>query len=180
MVDDKYNHSKKDNSFADLVSSTKRMKSDKVAPYRKKIAPVASQRQADDLQVMHELLSSDDEYSSYFSGDELTFLRDGYPRKILKQLRRGEYSIQEELDLHGLFLDEAKEHVHSFVNECARHHISAVRIVHGKGLHSPEKKPVIKNFILGWLKKNQFVIAVCSTPANDGGTGAIYALLDKR
>jgi len=154
------------------------MQSDKIAPYRKKIKPIAQQRLADDSRVMEELLSSDDESSSFFSGDELTFLRDGYPRRILRKLRRGEYAIQEELDLHGLIAAEAKEQVHGFINECARHQISAVRIVHGKGLHSRDKKPILKNLILGWLKKNQFVLAVCSTPANDGGTGAIYALID--
>jgi len=167
----------KNNSFANLMSSTKRMHSDKVAPFRKKIPAVANQRRLDDQQVMDELLADDDESSSFFSGDELTFLRDGYPKNILRKLRRGEYAIQEELDLHGMIVDEAKQQVHAFINECARFNISAVRIVHGKGLHSKDKKPVIKNFILGWMKKNQFVIAVCSTPANDGGTGAVYALL---
>ena len=174
MVDDN-NKSKK--SFTDLMSSTKRLKSDKIPPYRKKIKPIASQKHADEKLVMQELLAEDDETSSFLSGDELTFLRDGYSSQLLKKLRRGHYSIQEELDLHGLYADEAKREVHAFINECAHYNISTVRIVHGKGLHSPDKKPVLKNLILGWLKKNQFIIAVCSTPANDGGTGAIYALI---
>jgi len=174
MVDD---NKKSNHSFADAMSSTKRLHTDKVAPYRKKVAPIAKQSQADELRVMEELLSFDDEASSFASGDELTFLRNGYPLKILRKLRRGDYSIQEELDLHGCFADEAKRLVHGFVNECAEYNISAVRIIHGKGLHSPDKKPVLKNLILGWLKKNQYIIAVCSTPANDGGTGAIYALI---
>ena len=173
MVDDK----KKGQSFADLVSSTKRLHTDKITPYRKKIPPIAKQAQADELRVMEELLSFDDEAGSFESGDELTFLRDGYPQKILKKLRRGDYSIQEELDLHGCFAEEAKQQVHGFINECAQYNISTVRIIHGKGLHSPDKKPVLKNLILGWLKKNQYIIAVCSTPSNDGGTGAIYALI---
>ena len=177
MVDDtkKISH-----SFGDLVPSTKRLKTDKIAPYRKKIKPIAKQTQADDMRVMEELLSSDDETASFDSGDELTFLRDGYPNKVLKKLRSGDYSIQEELDLHGLFADEAKQQVHGFINECAHYKISAVRIIHGKGLHSPDKKPILKNLILGWLKKNQYIIAVCSTPANDGGTGAIYALVKSK
>ena len=182
MADDTNNNNgqKQTDSFSSLMSSTKRLRSDRIAPYRKKIQPVAAQRQTDEARVMQELLSSDDEASSFYSGDELTFLRDGYPRSILKKLRRGEYAIQEELDLHGLFADEAKINVHEFINECARYNISAVRIIHGKGLHSPDKKPVLKNLILGWLKKNQFIIAVSSTPANDGGTGAIYALIHNK
>ena len=174
MADD---NKKNSHSFADLMSSTKRLHTDKIAPYRKKIPPIAKQSEADELRVMEELLSFDDEASSFASGDELTFLRNGYPQKILKKLRRGDYSIQEELDLHGFFADEAKQQVHGFINECAQYNISTVRIIHGKGLHSPDKKPVLKNLILGWLKKNQSIIAVCSTPSNDGGTGAIYALI---
>ena len=177
---DKSNKANPTESFADLMSSTKRLKSDRVAPYRKKIEPIAHQRIADDQRVMEELLESSDEETNFFSGDELKFLRDGYPPHILKKLRRGDYSIQEELDLHGLFADEAKSLVHGFINECARENITAVRIVHGKGLHSRDKKPVLKNLILGWLKKNQFVIAVCSTPANDGSTGAVYVLINTK
>lgn len=174
MADDNNNNSR---SFADLMSSTKRLHTDKITPYRKKIPPIAKQSQADELRVMEELLSFDDEISSFESGDELTFLRNGYPQKILKKLRRGDYAIQEELDLHGCFAEEAKQQVHGFINECAKYNISTVRIIHGKGLHSPDKKPVLKSLILGWLKKNQSIIAVCSTPSNDGGTGAIYALI---
>ena len=166
MVDD---NDKSEESFFDLVaSSTKRLKTDKVPPYRKKIQPTPLQKNADDKRVMQELLAENDETSSFLSGDELTYLRDGYPRQLLKNLRRGHYSIQEELDLHGLFADEAKREVHEFINECAKFNISTVRIVHGKGLHSPDKKPIIKNLILGWLKKNQFILAVCSTPTPMG------------
>jgi DNA-nicking Smr family endonuclease len=175
--------SKKSNasdSFASMVSSTKILKSDRVAPYRKKIEPIARQRIADDQRVMEELLSSDDEETSFHSGDELKYIRDGYPPRLLKRLRRGDYSIQDELDLHGLFANEAKEHVHGFINECARSNITAVRIIHGKGIHSRGKKPVLKNLIIGWLKKNQFIIAACSTPGNDGSTGAIYVLIDAK
>jgi len=95
----------------------------------------------------------------------------------LKRLRRGDFSIQDELDLHGLIASEAKAMTHEFINECAYQEVSAVRIIHGKGNHSRHKKPVLKNLIIGWLKRNQFVIAATSTPQNDGSTGAIYVLL---
>ena len=94
MVDDK---NKSNHAFADLMSSTKRINSDKVPPYRKKIQPVAAQKHADDKRVMEELLAEDDETSSFLSGDELTFLRDGYSKQILKKLRSGHYSIQKNL-----------------------------------------------------------------------------------
>ena len=128
---------------------------------------------------MDELLSESDESASYESGDELKFLRSGYSTRLLKKLRRGDYTIQDELDLHGLVAGEAKQETHGFINECARDKVSAVRIVHGKGRNSAGRTPVLKNMLLGWLSKNQHVIAVVSTPANDGGTGAVYALLSK-
>lgn len=171
------NNKKGKNSFDNLIGSVRKMPQDRVTPYRPKVKPVPTQRLVDDENVMRELLAADDESTSLESGDELTYLKSGYPPKLLKRLRRGEFSIQDELDLHGYFAQEAKPAVHAFINEAAASDVSAIRIIHGKGLHSKHKKPVLKNLILGWLRKNQYVIAVCSTPANDGSTGAIYVLL---
>jgi len=155
------------------------LKQDKVAPYRKPADATPKQRMLDDQRVMDELLSESDETASYESGDELKFLRSGYSTRLLKKLRRGDYTIQDELDLHGLVAGEAKQETHGFINECARDKVSAVRIVHGKGRNSAGRTPVLKNMLIGWLSKNQHVIAVVSTPANDGGTGAVYVLLGK-
>jgi len=132
-----------------LGLGVKPLKQDKIAPYRKPVDPTPKQRLLDDERVMQELL------------DEL-----------LKKLRRGDYAIQDELDLHGLIAGDAKRETHGFVNECARDNVRAIRIVHGKGRNSAGRKPVLKNMLIGWLSKNQYVIAVVSTPANDGGTHA--------
>lgn len=158
-------------------SSVIRLKQDKVAPYRKPLDPTPRQRQLDDERVMQELLAESDEAASFESGDELQFLRNGYSPRLLKKLRRGDFAIQDELDLHGLVVAEAKAETHAFVNECARDKVRAIRIVHGKGRNSAGRRPVLKNMLIGWLSKNQHVIAVCSTPANDGGTGAVYVLI---
>lgn len=151
---------------------------DKIEPYREPREPIPEQRYADEERVLEELLSASDESTSFHSGDELTYLRTGYPNRLLRRLRNNEYSIQDELDLHGLIADQAKEEVHRFINDCANDKVRAVRIVHGKGHHSPNKKPVLKNLILGWLIKNNHVIAVSSATHRDGGTGAVYVLLD--
>lgn len=165
------------NSTANSVS---KLKQDKVAPYRPKVPAIPQQRIADDKRVMEELLSASDEESSYESGDELKYLREGYPPRILKRLRRGDFAVQDELDLHGMIAIEAKTAIHEFINECALVNVSAIRVIHGKGNHSRHKKPVLKNLIIGWLKKNQFVIAATSTPKNDGSTGAVYILLRRK
>lgn len=162
-----------------LELGVKPLKQDKITPYRKPADPTPRQRLLDDQRVMQELLEESDESASYESGDELKFLRTGYSSRLLKKLRRGDYAIQDELDLHGLVAGEAKQETHAFVNECARNDVRAVRIVHGKGRNSAGRKPVLKNMLIGWLSKNQHVVAVVSTPANDGGTGAVYVLLGK-
>jgi len=163
--------------FKDTLNGVKPLEQNRVAPYRAPKSTQALQRQADDRRVMQELLEESDELVSFHSGDELKFLRDGYPPRLIKRLRRGDFSVQDELDLHGLIASEAKQETHYFINQCAKDRISAVRIIHGKGLNSRDKKPVIKNLLIGWLKKNQHVVAACSTPSNDGGTGAVYVLL---
>lgn len=163
--------------FQDSVTGVKRLEQDRVAPYRAAKSTKALQREADERRVLEELLDESDEMVSFHSGDELKFLREGYPPRLIKRLRRGDFSIQDQLDLHGLFSSEAKQETHYFINQCAKDRISAVRIIHGKGLNSRDKKPIIKNLLIGWLKKNQHVVAVCSAPATDGGTGAIYVLL---
>lgn len=170
----------KDDIMAQLLGhGVKPLKQDKVAPFRKPIDPIPRQRLLDDQRVLDELLEESDESASFESGDELKFLRSGYSNRLLKKLRRGDYAIQDELDLHGLIVSEAKQDTHAFINECARDNVRAVRIVHGKGRNSAGRQPVLKNMLIGWLSKNQHVIAVVSTPANDGGTGAVYVLLDK-
>ena len=162
-----------------LMDSVTILEQNRITPYRKPIAPIPRQRLLDTERVMQELLDESDESVSYESGDELKFLRNGYSTRLLKKLRRGDYAIQDELDLHGLTANDAKHETHGFINECARDNVRAIRIVHGKGRNSAGRTPVLKSLLLGWLNKNQHVIAVCSTPANDGGTGAVYVLLNK-
>ena len=154
------------------------LKQDKIAPYRKPADPIPRQRQFDEQRVIDELMSERDQSTNFESGDDVTFLRTGLSSRLLKKLRRGDYAIQDHLDLHGLISDEAKQETHEFINECARDNVRAVCIVHGKGRNSSSGKPVLKNRLIGWLSKNPCVIAVVSAPVNDGGTGAVYVLLN--
>ena len=168
-----------DKLLSESLPSVNRLKQDRIMPYRAKLDSAPRQRLLDNQRVIQELLEESDETTSFESGDELKFLRDGHSSRLLKKLRRGDYAIQDELDLHGLIVSDAKQETHAFINECARDRVRAVRIVHGKGRNSAGRTPVLKNMLLGWLSKNQHVVAVCSTPANDGGTGAVYVLLGK-
>jgi DNA-nicking Smr family endonuclease len=170
--------SRKQPSMDDIIGGVRRIKQDRITPYRKPLDATPKQRLLDNQRVLEELLQASDETTTFESGDEISYLRDGYSSRLLKKLRRGDYVIQDELDLHGLVATDAKLETHGFINECAADKVRAIRIIHGKGHNSAGRKPVIKNMLLGWLNKNQHVIAVCTAPANDGGTGAVYVLLN--
>ena len=172
---------KKHNSteFSKLLTGVKPLRNERVKPHRQVIKPIPAQRIADDQSVLDQLLDCDPEEASFLSGDELNYLKNGYPQKLLRRLRHGNYSIEDELDLHGLTLSQAKQQVREFLSECEYQGIGTVRIIHGKGLSSPGREPVLKRHILGWLKKIETVIAVSSATPRDGGTGAIYVLLTR-
>ena len=113
-------------------------------------------------------------------GDEAAWLQPGMSPSVLRDLRRGRWVVQEHLDLHGMNREEARHHVALFVAECLAHGRRCVRIVHGKGLGSPGREPVLKKRVLGWLAQKKEVLAFCQARAADGGAGAVVVLLKAR
>ncbi len=111
------------------------------------------------------------------TGEEMLYLRDGQSPDLLKKLRRGKWVVQEHLDLHGLISDEARAEVSSFIHYCKKRRIRCVRIVHGKGLGSRNKEPVLKNKLRGWLMQKDEVLAYAEAKRQDGGSGAVVVLL---
>lgn len=99
---------------------------------------------------------------------------------VLKRLARGEYSAQEELDLHGLPARTAEALLREFLRDCRAHGVGCVRIVHGKGRNSEERLPVLKNLVDRVLRQRGDVLAFHSPPAAQGGSGAVLVLLEKR
>jgi DNA-nicking Smr family endonuclease len=96
---------------------------------------------------------------------------------ILRKLRRGQYRVQAEIDLHGLTVREAKEALREFVADALQRHFRCVRIIHGKGLRSGHRGPVLKGAVSSVLRRIGPVLAYVSARPVDGGTGAIYVLL---
>jgi DNA-nicking Smr family endonuclease len=114
------------------------------------------------------------------SGVELSYLRDGLPRQVLRRLRRGHWVVQDGLDLHGMNRVEAAQQVAEFVRACAARGLRCVRIVHGKGLGSRNREPVLKGKLRSWLAPRDAVLAFCQAPAAEGGSGALLVLLKAR
>ena len=142
-------------------------------------APVPTQFLLDEKAVLREALSDGFDASALLETDEhLSFRRPGVGLDITHKLRRGDWSIQRQLDLHGLRLDDARDALSRFVRESHKHGIRCVRVVHGKGLGSPGKTPVLKNRVHSWLvQKNEVLAFVQARPAH-GGAGALVVLLD--
>lgn len=140
--------------------------------------PLPRQRQADERAVMREALSDAFDVETLLHTDEhLSFRRPGLGPDVVRRLRRGEWAIQAELDLHGLRTDEAREQLGTFVREAHRQGLRCVRVVHGKGLGSPGKTPVLKGRVHGWLVQKSEVLAFVQARPADGGAGALIVLL---
>ena len=158
------------------VKPLKRAK--RVALHSPAPAPVPLQRQRDESAALAESLAGPLTTEEVLESDEeLSYLRDGLSRQVLRQLRRGHWVIQDGIDLHGMNRDEAAVAVAGFLNECAGRGLRCVRIVHGKGLGSRNREPVLKSKLRKWLPQRADVLAFCQAPANDGGSGALWLLL---
>jgi DNA-nicking Smr family endonuclease len=150
----------------------------RVALPRKRPAPVPEQTRRDERAALAESLSGplsvDDAIES---GEELAFLRDGLSRQLLRKLRRGHWVVEDGLDLHGMNRVEAAASVAAFLRRCLARRLRCVRIVHGKGLRSRNREPVLKGKLRKWLSVRDEVLAFCQAPAVDGGGGAVLVLL---
>jgi DNA-nicking Smr family endonuclease len=98
----------------------------------------------------------------------------------LRDLRRGRWVVQAKLDLHGMNRDEARLAVGEFLHDCRARDLRCLRVVHGKGLRSPGREPVLKKLVLGWLAQHREVLAFCQARAAEGGAGAVIVLLAAR
>ena len=141
-------------------------------------APIPYQHQLDEQRVLLESISDDFDVSSLLDTDDaLSFRRPGISVEVTRKLRRGVWSIQRQLDLHGLRTDEAREALGQFIRETHKIGVRCVRVVHGKGLGSPGKSPVLKGRVQSWLvQKNEVLAFVQARPA-EGGAGALVVLL---
>lgn len=170
-----------DSLFRRLMSDAKPLKVDeKVAVPARKPKPKARFSRADEQSVLDESLQIDIDDLEESSGAALRFQRPTVGRTTMRMLTRGSYAIQAEIDLHGMTLAEAKPRLERFVRRCASNDKLCIRIVHGKGLGSGERGPVLKKAVDRWLRRWDFVLAFVSARQVDGGTGAVYVLLERR
>lgn len=109
--------------------------------------------------------------------DDTRHLKPGHGTDILRDLRRGKWTIGASLDLHGSTVEEARERFDRFLSSCVTHEVKCVRIVHGKGYGSKDGDAVLKTTVRRWLTQVGEVIAYVECPEADGGCGAVQVLL---
>jgi DNA-nicking Smr family endonuclease len=165
--------------FARAVGPVNRMP-DKRRAVRAPVAvePIPRQRMADEARALASSLSDDVDVTTLLDTDaDLAFRREGIGPDVLSRLRRGHWSVQRHLDLHGMTREVAREALSQFIRHAERDGLRCVRIVHGKGNGSPGREPVLKGKVRAWLVQKSEVIAFAQAPAPEGGHGAVLVLL---
>jgi DNA-nicking Smr family endonuclease len=166
---------------ADLVQAlagVKPITTDKAFPEQPKPHPHPIQHQRDEQAALRESIYSPTSLEMHLEGgDELTHLSNGVPRSVIRDLRRGRWVVQDQLDLHGCNRDEARDLLASCMGQWRRRGIRCVRVIHGKGRGSPGREPVLKRLVAGWLMNYENVMAYCQARLPEGGAGALIVLL---
>ncbi|MBN2872107.1 MAG: Smr/MutS family protein [Halothiobacillaceae bacterium] len=161
--------------FLDAVGPVDPVEDERVEPVRPR--PSARPRREPGFDQLVDEVAFSDLAEAPEQGEQVQYLRPGVQKTILRKLKRGGYSVSASLDLHGLTVDQTRHEVGAFLRSERGELRRCVRIVHGKGYRSTDAQPVLKSLLNRWLPQRDDVVAFCSAPPHDGGTGALYVLL---
>lgn len=166
-------------AFRDAMAGTKPLPS---KPLRRgpKPKPRARFAREAEMEVLEASLNGPPYPDEPLLGEGLYYAKPGVQHTVLRKLRRGQFSVGAELDLHGLRSEDARLALAEFLQAVRNRRVRCVRIIHGKGYRSGPRGPILKQRLNGWLRQRDEVIAFCSARAVDGGTGAVYVLLSSR
>jgi DNA-nicking Smr family endonuclease len=163
--------------FRRSVGQVRKVRHDKIGTTGKPPAPRPRFRLADNNRNATADLSDGFDAGEVAADDYLFFTSPGVQRRQLQRLRRGQLPIGAELDMHGLTTAGGRDELVEFIGRSRNRQIRCIRIIHGKGYGSRTDRPVLKNRLNTWLRQHPDVLAFCSAPVRDGGTGAVYVLL---
>ncbi|WP_018607539.1 Smr/MutS family protein [Uliginosibacterium gangwonense] len=165
-------------ALAEALRGARPIVTDRVHAEAPKPLPIPLQRERDEKAALVESIYAPTSLDLHLEGgDELTHLCNGVPRSVLRDLRRGRWVVQDEVDLHGCNRDEARELLAACMAQWRKKGARCVRVVHGKGKGSPGRDPVLKKLVAGWLMNYEDVIAYCQARLAEGGAGALIVLL---
>jgi len=164
--------------FLEAVRDVKPLSKSRVLPAAPVVPPQALQRERDDQAALDESLTEEIGIDSLLETDEsLSYRRNGISADTLRKLRRGFWVVQDELDLHGHRVEEARYALAQFLRNAMHRGRRCLRIVHGKGLGSRDGVPILKGKVRTWLIRREEVIAFCQARPAEGGAGALIVLL---
>jgi DNA-nicking Smr family endonuclease len=132
----------------------------------------------DNAAVLRESLSDQFDVDGLLDDDPtLSYSRDGVGPDVVRKLRKRHWPVQDELDLHGMNRDTARDQVGDFLRRAMRRGLRCVRVIHGKGYGSAGGEPVLRSMVHSWLVQKDEVVAFCVANKADGGHGALIVLL---
>jgi len=166
--------------FRSAVRDVKPLVHETLAVRKTPPPPTPTQSNRDDDEVMAEMANGQLDYTELKYGEEAIFQRSSVSPAVMRKLRRGDFAVQAEVDLHGLSVSGAKTNLSQFLRRCSGRGLTCIRVIHGKGHRSPGKIPVLKPMVAHWLSHWNIILAFASARPVDGGTGALYVLLDAR
>jgi DNA-nicking Smr family endonuclease len=179
-------HADGDVDLARAFADVQRLPPSNRAPLmRERPAPIARHTLADERDVLQaSKYGNEPTPQTWDVGQEFehqqSYVREGIGADVAGKLRRGFWSVQAELDLHGLTTDRAHDALADFVLDARTRGMRCVRVIHGKGLTSPGKEPVLKGKVRRWLSHWDEVLAYAEAPQHAGGGGAVLVLLKGR
>ena len=163
--------------FRRAVADVRPLTAGSRAVVRPRPRPVARFSRAEREEVLRESLVVPADPADLDTGEEMSFRRPHLREDVLRRLKRGQFAIEAEIDLHGLGRHAAHDALRQFLGDCMLRRLRCVRVIHGKGLRSGPGGPVLKHVVNHWLRKIDNVVAFSSARPVDGGTGAVYVLL---
>ncbi|WP_287497434.1 Smr/MutS family protein [Pandoraea sp. CB10b_02] len=165
-------------SIGDIAPLSGKGAANRVEHPRRPPAPVARLTQADEAAVLFESLSDEFDPEALFDTDDrLSYRRPGISRDTVVKLQRGDWVVQAQIDLHGMRRDEAREALSAFLHDVVKRGLRCVRVIHGKGLGSVNREPVLRDKVRSWLAQKNEVLAWVQAQGRDGGSGALVVLL---
>ena len=167
------------NLFRNSVGKVEPMpQKDKLAPGAPRAPLTPREKEQEAAAVLRESLSDLFEVDALMEEDPaLSYTRSGVGADVVRKMRKGYWPVQDELDLHGLRRDAARDGIGEFLRQAARRNVRCVRVIHGKGLGSKGQEPVLKSMVHSWLVQKDEVIAFCAARPSGGGDGALIVLL---
>jgi DNA-nicking Smr family endonuclease len=165
-------------AFAEATRGVKPLRSRNTVPSTKsRPKPQARFSRAEHAATLEASLHDDEAAPA---AEEIAFRRPELSERVFRDLSRGRFSIEAEIDLHGLTRAKAKIALHDIVVECGARRLRCVRVIHGKGARSGPDGPVLKAAVQHWLAQWDDVLGYVSAARRHGGSGAVYVLLRRR